>query len=98
MFYCLANKSIPTTLVTSANPGRMASNIAAVYEEPSAKESEVMEHVMKEFFPFRGDYTKATWVGIEPKMHWVKLGQELECLRRYPGYGAGAPSAHVQGK
>ena len=33
-------QDIPTTLVTSANPGRMASNVATVYETPSEKEKE----------------------------------------------------------
>ena len=38
MFFTLANPDIPTTLVTSANPSRMASNVAACYETPSEKD------------------------------------------------------------
>lgn len=98
MFFTLANQDIPTTLVTSANPGRMASNIATVHETPSENEAAVLEHILREFFPWRGEYAKATWVGVEPTMYWTKVGQELECLRRYPNYEAAAPDSHVQGK
>ena len=45
-----------------------------------------MKHVMETFFPWHGDYQKATWVGVEPNIYWIKLGQQLDCQRRYPAY------------
>ena len=41
---------------------------------------------METFFPWHGDYQKATWVGIEPDLYWVALGKKLDCERRYPSY------------
>ena len=86
MFFTLANPDIPTTLVTSANPGRMAGNVKACYEAPTEKELAVTKHVMDTFFPWHGEYDKATWVGIEPGIYWQKMGKKLETARRYPNH------------
>lgn len=73
MHYSLAHKGIPTTLVTSANPKRMASNVAAAWQELTELEQQVLHEVLEKFFPWRGEEAKATWVGIEPKLYWIKM-------------------------
>jgi len=98
MHFTLRCKDIPTTLVTSANPKRMASNIAAVHETLSELEEQTLADCLADYFPWNKEESKATWVDIEPQLYWTKMGQELECLRLYPGYKGEAPSSHEQGK
>eukprot|EP00747_Dinoflagellata_sp_TGD_P165929 gnl/TRDRNA2_/TRDRNA2_187960_c0_seq1.p1 gnl/TRDRNA2_/TRDRNA2_187960_c0~~gnl/TRDRNA2_/TRDRNA2_187960_c0_seq1.p1 ORF type:complete len:388 (+),score=68.63 gnl/TRDRNA2_/TRDRNA2_187960_c0_seq1:69-1232(+) len=87
--FVLRNKRIPTTLVTSANRGRMASNIDAVHETLSAEEEAILAEVLDKFFAWRMEREKSTWVGIEPAKYWRKLGQLLVCKSMYPKYERG---------
>lgn len=86
LHFVLKNERIPTTLVTSANKGRMASNIEACWEELSEAEEAALSEITDKFFPWRSDRSKATWVGVEPAKYWAKLGQELTCEKLYPEY------------
>ena len=51
--FTLRQPRLPTTLVTSANPGRMASNVRAVYEVLSEAEEACLAEVLEKFFPWR---------------------------------------------
>jgi len=86
MHFVLRNPRIPTTLVTSANKGRMASNIRAVADTLSDEEEVVLAELADKFFPWRADSTKSTWCGHEPAKYWAKLGQILQCQVKYPTY------------
>lgn len=87
--FVLRNKRISTTLVTSANKGRMAANVAAVSDVLTAEEEAVLQELGPLFFPWRADRDKSTWVGLEPAKYWAKLGQELMCEKLYPEYKRG---------
>lgn len=89
LHFVLRNKRIPTTLVTSANKTRMASNVDAVSHELSDEEEAVLQELGSKFFPWRADREKSTWVGVEPTRYWAKLGQELLCAKMYPEYTRG---------
>ena len=82
MHFTLRNKAVPTTLVTSANPGRMASNVQTVYDTLSDAEDAVLSETLEKFFPWRAE-PAATWCGIEPAKYWQKMGQELEIRRMF---------------
>lgn len=89
MHFVLREARIPTTLVTSANKGRMSANIDAVHEVLSEEEEAVLAELAEKFFPWRADRTQSTWCGIEPAKYWAKLGQQLMCERMYPEYSRG---------
>lgn len=80
--FALRQSRIPTTLVTSASPSRMAGNVRAVHETLSPAEEAVLAEILEQFFPWRAT-EKATWCGIEPAKYWKKLGVELELAKRY---------------
>lgn len=89
MHFTLRNSRIPTTLVTSSNRGRMASNTAAVSETLNETEERVLAELADKFFPWRADRSRSTWVGHEPRKYWNKLGQLLACEKWYPNYQRG---------
>ena len=58
--FCLAQKDVPTTLVSCVNTEQMASNLAVLQDGLSAAEEKVLGTVLANFFP-----SSTHWEGVE---------------------------------
>lgn len=94
--FTLRQSRLTTTLISTPDRRRMLENISIISEQLNQAEEGALQHILDEFFSYRGE-ALCGWEGIEPDLYWIRLGQELECARRYPGHAVSAASSHKQG-
>jgi len=86
MHFTLSNPSIPTTLVSTASPDRMAQNIRSGRGDAclTSHEAACSAHIMKTFFGESLDVK--TWEDNEVEEYWQTLGRLLWTRQMYPKY------------
>ena len=80
LHYCLREERIGTTLISSTSVTRMRQNLDAVGEMLSAKEEEVLKHLMDSIFTPAG---QQSWEGVELGHYWNGVGKQLITERIY---------------
>lgn len=74
LHFTLRNANIGSTLISSTNAARMASNVAACSEKLSAKEEETLTHLREKIFKPAGEQT---WENVEIGTYWDTVGKRL---------------------
>jgi len=78
--FSLQNKEIATTLISTANYGRMLKNLEAVTVVLTQKERDCMNYIRSNIFRVAGNQS---WEGVEVGAYWKLVGPQLMYDRLY---------------